>query len=258
MSGAVKFALIVAMPREVKPLLKDCRPVDHRPASNLPAEAAGTVSYPQLLYRFQDAILICSGPGYKNAALAAQQAIEAYSPQMVVSIGFAGALAEEMKVGEVIVPRHVISERTGSAFTSPRGRGVLVTAERVAGEERKRLLFTRFRAQAVDMEAAAVAAVAAARDCEFLALKVISDGLHSNVDLVTRFVRPEGFRVGAFLAHVLVRPWLWPAVHHLQRDSRRAAENLSGAVRVLVSKGTAILEELYAPAHALEAGAREN
>jgi hypothetical protein len=108
-----------------------------------------------------------------------------------------------------------------------------VTAETVAGEERKRVLFTRFQAQAVDMEAAAVAAVAAERGCEFLALKVISDTLESKVDFVTPFVRPEGFRVGAFLAHLSVRPWLWTAVRDLHRNSARAAENLSHTLRVL-------------------------
>jgi adenosylhomocysteine nucleosidase len=157
-----------------------------------------------------------------------------------------------MKVGDIFVPRHIVSERTGSAFTSPRGKGSLVTAETVAGEERKRILFARFRANAVDMEAAAVAAVAAAHDCEFLALKVISDALNSRVDFVSPFVRPEGFRTGAFLAHVSVRPWLWPAVRNLQRNSSRAAESLCRAVRVLLCKGTGILEELYAPARAVE------
>ncbi len=158
----------------------------------------------------ENGIVVCSGPGYKNAASAARQAIDRFSPEMVVSIGFAGALAPGMKVGDIFVPRHIVSERTGSAFTSPRGQGSLVTADTVAGEDRKRVLFARFHAQAVDMEAAAVAAVAASRDCEFLALKVISDELDTPIDFVEPFIRPEGFRIAAFLAHLSLRPWLWP------------------------------------------------
>jgi adenosylhomocysteine nucleosidase len=233
MSEAVKFVLIVAMHREIQPLLRYCQPVDGSLALKAPAEAAGAVSDPRRLYRYKDAMVVCSGPGYENAALAAQQAIEAYSPKMVISVGFAGALVPEMKVGDIFIPRHIISESNGSDFTAPRGQGVLVTAETVAGEEHKRALFTRFQAQAVDMEAAAVAAVAAAQHCEFFALKVISDTLNSGVDFVTAFVRPEGFRVGAFLAHVSVRPWLWPEVRALQRNSARAADNLSHTLRVL-------------------------
>ena len=67
-----------------------------------------------------------------------------------------------------------------------------MTADTVVGAERKRVLFKRFQAQAVDMEAAAVAAVAASRDCEFLALKVISDELDTQYRLRRAFIRPEG------------------------------------------------------------------
>ena len=256
MSETAKFALIAALEREIQPLLHECRPITGDQAP--PRDAAGTVSHPQRRFRYQDAVVICAGPGYKNASRAAQRAIQAYAPELIISIGFAGALAPEMGVGDIFVPRHVISERTESSYTLARGRGVLVTAERVAGEERKRLLFSRFGAQAVDMEAAAVAAEAATRGCEFLALKVISDTLASNVEFVSPFIRPEGFRAGAFVAHVSIRPWLWPAVRSLQRDSARAAENLCAAVRVLVSKGREVLAELYGPARALQADVRED
>ncbi len=195
------------------------------------------------------AIVVCSGPGYKNAGRAAQQAIAEYSPEMMVSIGFAGALAPEMKVGDIFVPRHIISERTGSAFTSARGQGVLVTAERVAGRGAQAPAVHPFQRAGRGHGSGSGGREAATRGCEFLALKVISDdAAHSNVEFVSPFVRPEGFRAGAFLAHLSIRPWLWPAVHNLQRDSARAAENLCAAVRVLVSKGREVLEELYSPA----------
>jgi adenosylhomocysteine nucleosidase len=247
----IKAAFIVAMRREVKPLLERCErlAVDFQGVQ----EPANTLRHPQSVYRWESGIVVCSGPGYKNAASAARQAIDSFSPEILVSIGFAGALAPGMKVGDIFVPRHIVSERTGSAFTSPRGKGSLVTADTVVGADRKRVLFKRFQAQAVDMEAAAVAAVAASRDCEFLALKVISDELDTRIDFVEPFIRPEGFRLGAFVAHLLIRPWLWPRVFCLWRDSCRAAENLSRAVRVFVMQGTSVLEDLYANGRLLEA-----
>jgi len=248
----ITTAFIVAMPREVKPLLEQCERLAVDDFMSV-QEPANTLRHPQSVYRWKSSVVVCSGPGYKNAASAARQAIDRFAPEMVVSIGFAGALAPEIKVGEVFVPRHIVSERTASAFTSPRGRGSLVTADTVVGAERKRVLFTRFQAQAVDMEAAAVAAVAAAHDCEFLALKVISDELDTRIDFVEPFIRPEGFRLGAFVAHLLLRPWLWPTVYRLYRDSCRAAENLSRAVRVFVIQGRGALEDLYAPGRVLEA-----
>ena len=36
MSEAVKFALIVALRREIQPLLEDCQPVDYSPSFGLP------------------------------------------------------------------------------------------------------------------------------------------------------------------------------------------------------------------------------
>jgi adenosylhomocysteine nucleosidase len=252
MTEQIKAAFIVAMQREVQPLLEQCEPMTVDDFLSV-QDSVNTLRHPQSVYRWENGIVVCSGPGYKNAASAAGQAIDRFSPEMVVSIGFAGALAPEMKVGDIFVPRHIVSERTGSAFTSPRGRGSLVTADTVAGADRKHILYARFHAQAVDMEAAAVAAVAAARDCEFLALKVISDELYSRIDFVEPFIRPEGFRMGAFMAHLSVRPWLWSSVFSLRRDSCRAAENLCRALRVFITQGRPGLEGFYANGRLLEA-----
>jgi adenosylhomocysteine nucleosidase len=252
MSEQINTVFIVAMQREIQPLLKECEPVTIDDFLSV-QDSANTLRHPQSVYRWENGVVVCSGPGFKNAASAARQAIDRFSPEMVVSIGFAGALAPGMKVGDICVPRHIVSERTGSAFTSPHGKGSLVTADTVAGADRKRVLFARFHAQAVDMEAAAVAAVAATRDCEFLALKVISDELDTPIDFVEPFIRPEGFRVAAFLAHLSIRPWLWPKVFCLRRDSCRAAKNLCGAIRVLVSQGRGALEALYGTGQVLEA-----
>jgi len=251
MSEQIKVAFIVAMQREVQPLLEECEPMTVDDFLSV-QDSANTLRHPQSVYRWKSGIVVCSGPGYKNAASAAGQAIDRFSPEVMVSIGFAGALAPGMKVGDIFVPRHIVSERTGSAFTTPRGKGTLVTADTVAGEDRKRVLFARFHAQAVDMEAAAVAAVAASRDCEFLALKVISDELDTRIDFVEPFIRPEGFRIGAFLAHVSVRPRLWPTVYCLRRNSCRAAENLCRAIRVFITQGRGALDGLNANGRVLE------
>lgn len=257
MSEQIKTAFIVAMQREVQPLLGECKEMTVDDFLSV-QDSANTLRHPQSVYQWENGIVVCSGPGYKNAASAARQAIDRFSPEMVVSIGFAGALAPGMKVGDIFVPRHIVSERTGSAFTSPRGQGSLVTADTVAGEDRKHVLFARFHAQAVDMEAAAVAAVAASQDCEFLALKVISDELDTRIDFFEPFLRPEGFRIAAFLAHLSVRPWLWPTVFCLRRDSCRAAENLCRAIRVFITQGRGALEGLYAKGQELEAELKES
>ena len=64
---------------------------------------------------------------------------------------------------------------TAAACSLDRGEGVLVSFGSVASPAQKAKLRESFGAQAVDMEAAAVARAAEARGVEFAVVKVISD-----------------------------------------------------------------------------------
>lgn len=94
----IKTVFIVAMEREVKPLLERCEAVSVDDFLSL-QEPVSTLRHPLSVYRCENGIVVCSGPGYKNAASAARQAMDRFSPEMMVSIGFAGALAPGIKVG---------------------------------------------------------------------------------------------------------------------------------------------------------------
>jgi len=78
--------------------------------------------------------------------------------------------------------------------------------------------------------AAGVAAAAAETGREFAAIKAISDGMGDDLDFLSDFVRPDGFATGRFIAHIALRPGLWPSVAALQRNSRLAAAALQNAV----------------------------
>jgi hypothetical protein len=80
------------------------------------------------------------------------------------------------------------------------------------------------------MEAAAVARSAEAHGIKFLACKVISDTHDSRLPPIMRFVKNGHFNTGAFIAHVAIRPWLWPGVVRLARNSAVAAKVLSAAL----------------------------
>jgi hypothetical protein len=45
-----------------------------------------------------------------------------------------------------------------------------------------------------------------------------------------RFVKNGQFNTGSFIAHVAIRPWLWPAVIKLARSSALASKVLSEAL----------------------------
>ena len=94
------------------------------------------------------------------------------------------------------------------------------------------MLADRWKADVVDMEAAAVAAVAQERGIEFVAVKAISDELDFEMPPVGQFVDGDGkFETVRFAVYVAMRPKWWSAVRQLNANSRMASVNLSHAVR---------------------------
>jgi hypothetical protein len=105
----------------------------------------------------------------------------------------------------------------------------------VAGKEQKIRLHKAYGADAVDMEAAAVAQGAEARGVEFGALKAISDAADFSLPLLDRppdrFVADDGrFRSLKFAGHVALRPWLWRTTIAMARNSSKASQALCGAL----------------------------
>lgn len=171
--------------------------------------------------------MVCGGIGPEAARRAAEAIITLYRPGLVVSGGFAGALDPALQVGQILRPRYVIDASDGSRTDCGSGQGVLVSFADVANAEQKARLGKAYAAQAVDMEAAAVARAAEAHALKFLACKVISDNSTSSLPPISRFVGNDGnFHVLRFMAYVTLRPWLWTKVKRLASDSAIAANKL--------------------------------
>ena len=93
-----------------------------------------------------------------------------------------------------------------------------------------------FGAEAVDMEAAAVARAAEARGVEFGAVKAISDEVEFEFPATERFVDAEGrFSEGRFAVYAILRPWLWWRVIQLAKNSKQASRALCGYLGNLMS-----------------------
>lgn len=181
-----------------------------------------------------DVVLVCGGIGAEAARRAAEAAIALYDPSVIYSAGFAGALNDQLKVGDVIQPQLVINAGDGSSITLNDGEGVLVSFASVASPEQKRRLGDSFRAQAVDMEAAAVARAAEAHGVRFRAVKAISDEVDFVFPKLNQFVDSDGkFREGQFAWFTALRPWLWPAVARLANNSKRASRALCDRLRAM-------------------------
>jgi len=212
-----EIAIIAALEREIDPLLKSWRNTDQ--------EYSGKRLR---FYSGENCVAVCGGIGPVAGRRAAEAAVALYRPNMLVSVGFAGALESNLRVGEVLELRWVIDASDGSRSDTGFGDGTLVSFSAVAGKEQKQKLANSYGARVVDMEAAAVAKSAQAHGLEFRAIKVVSDEIGFPIPPMENFITNDGlFRSGRFAAHVVIRPWMWAAAIRLGRNSSKAGAALS-------------------------------
>jgi len=219
-----RVAFVAALEREVRPLIKHWRLKERE--------------HDARRFRFfedGETILVCGGIGAQAARRAAEAVIVLYTPRIVYTVGYAGALDPELKVADVLRPARVINASDGSSLQIAGGQGILVTHAVMATAAQKSRLRESFGAQAVDMEASGVARAAEARAIRFGAIKVISDEHDFELPGTDRFVDTEGhFQETRFAMHVALRPWMWTRVIRLARNSKRATRVLCEALQELI------------------------
>ncbi len=237
MAESIKIAIVVALEREVSPLVAKWRRVDQE------FDDRHFICFEQ-----GSAVLICGGIGQEAARRATEAIAVKYHPELLVSAGFAGALDPNLRVGEIITPSRVIDAKDSSRTEIPSGSGVLVSGSATAGAAQKAKLASSYGAQAVDMEAAAVARGAQKHGIAFAALKAISDERDFEMPSMDRFVSSSGqLRSGAFVLFALLRPWLWPSVFRLARNSAKASRALCFELsRLILDTGHGTTKQLQA------------
>jgi adenosylhomocysteine nucleosidase len=221
-----KVGMVAALEREVKPLVRRWRLSEREHEGHK--------------FRFfekDNAVIVSGGIGEQAARRATEAIVALFSPEVVYSVGFAGALNATLKVGDILLPREVIDARDGSRIDTDDGlgaenqgsenKGALVSFPSVADPRQKLELARAYSAQAVDMEAAAVARGTQARGLRFAAVKVISDEFDFVMPPMQRFISPDGkFRAASFSLFAAVRPWMWKRLVRLARNSARASNAL--------------------------------
>lgn len=185
--------------------------------------------------------LLQTGVGLARAAAAAVGAPEAGA---FVSIGCAGALVADLRCGDVVVATAVLRlDEAGSVLDSlPAAAppalgasadaaarpGVVASSPVVLAAAAAKAAAARSGALVVEMEAAAIAAVARARGIACSTVRVVLDeaadavpALPGVLDDATGEIRPLGA-----LRTLASRPWAWPAVARVARQRRVAAARL--------------------------------
>ncbi len=234
MNDRTEVAIVAAMEREIAPLVRGWE----------------MILGPR--YRFFErgnVIVLAGGIGPKAAREAADTVLTFRQPSLIISTGFAGALRESLPIGTVIVPTKVLGAATEQTFRIEGGEGTLVSVDTIVDPVVKRDLGVKYAADAVDMEAAAVAEIAQARGVRFAAVKAISDGAGFELPPLSRFIDAAGeFQTMRFVAHAAIRPALWPALGKLKRNADKAANALSAFLARVQS--AADVDQLFVSARA--------
>jgi len=173
----------------------------------------------------------------------------------LVSFGLAGALAPELRVGEVIVSTDVIAANkrwwAGRQFrdrVADLARGIGARQGAVLGVEailataaQKSRAWNETRASAADLESDIVAALATSAGIPFVVVRAISDPAQRELPPAALLPLSEDGvpKLARVLASVLRRPNQITALIGLARDTRTALSALAGPARVLHALVTA-------------------
>ncbi|HEV2647341.1 MAG TPA: phosphorylase [Acidobacteriaceae bacterium] len=210
-------AIIAALPREVADLVRgwERRELGHK----------------VLVYTDGRSVVACAGMGAARASLAVDAAMATMPVTRLISAGLAGACDPKLKVGDLVRASAVIDATTAERCGSEESSHVLVSVNRIVSAAEKARLHAEYGADAVDMEAAAVAQMAQEHGLKFQAIKAISDEAEFAMEGLSRFAGPHGeFREYAFALHAALRPAMWRQVIALGRNSSIAISSLIHAL----------------------------
>ena len=213
-------------------------------------------------FKDKETLLVQTGMGKERAEDATQFALEHYPVTAIISLGFAGGLAPELRIGDVVVCStlqcapgkeqeeeklkplapdanllSLSSQVCGDLATRfCLGSGVTVL-ELDSNRQKMRQLSENFNAHIVDMESYWIARIASERQVPFIAIRCVSDNIWSSIQPFDQILASDGKllwrkAVLCFVSH----PQYFVNVFTLYRNTRRAKRNLIAFVGHLVSK----------------------
>ena len=195
-----KIAIMGAMPEEIEPIVEKL--------DNLKETIYGANKYYEGSYNGQEVVVAYSKIGKVFATLTATMLIEKFDCDMLLFSGVAGAISDELKIGDLIIADGLCQHDLDiTAFGHPYGfvpegevcistdvnlrniakeiakqkgltlkEGVIATGDQfVANAQRKDWIGDTFKADASEMEGASVAVACKALDVPFFILRAISD-----------------------------------------------------------------------------------
>lgn len=238
------IAVTAAMEREIAFLRSALTPPDHTKARF----AAGT-------FNSRTILLLRTGVGPLKTRQRLPELTKGHLPQCVISIGCAGALRPDMRIGDVVISEKLIDDTSEGCMYFPSASlietakeccrksripfhvgSTVSTAIVAATPEDKSSLAQKHAAIAVDMESAHVAAWAEELGVSMLSIRTISDSSTDRIppELSSMF-DPNGKILLSKAARLFVgRPGLFLSLIHLKSKFDRSFGNLEKIVVMLL------------------------
>jgi len=195
-------------------------------------------------------LLTLSGVGPDRARRAAEALLEKGCTALL-SWGCAGGLADQVRPGHLLLPE-IIKSAEGSEYNVDsmwHGRlvkglssrfatheGTLVAAGKMLSTSSdKKGLHMKTGAIGVDMESAAIAALATETGVPFAVIRAVADDAASGIPACVGNSMDSGGQVlmSRLMACLALRPWQWPTLVRLGRQFSKAKVTLSSVARRL-------------------------
>ena len=226
------LGIVAALEREAKPLTKNPIPL------RTPIKIAEQVW------------LIVAGMGPQQARAAAQQLVH-QGATAILSWGTAAGLDPDLESGFLFIPDSIV-DTDGSTYSTDAqwkarlymelsnsihlASGKLSTSFRIiTTPQDKHELFKRFNCQALDMESAALAAVAQTSSLPFMAIRAIVDTAdmiipNSVISALDKDGKPD---IAKLISGLLFQPQDWRTLFRLSRSFKSAEKSLHSACHKL-------------------------
>ena len=189
--------------------------------------------------------VVCGGVG-PAAATAAANSLVTQGAELLVSWGVAGGLEAELRAGNLILYTSVIDAATETEYHCDprwieqtkaclhhlgiRERIGLAVSAPVTTSHEKAALNRRYRCAAVDMESAAIAAVARTHGLGFAGLRVITDPATTSLTAIALVaLGPSNHSTWRVVAALGRRPWALPELLRLGLQYGSALKQLKRA-----------------------------
>jgi adenosylhomocysteine nucleosidase len=251
----LRLAIFSAFPQEIKRLVRCFRPTEKSERHSLVLYFARYLS--------KEVIVVQTGIGAENTEAALKHVVKDYSPDLVLSVGFGGALYDSASAGDIVcgdrvflIPENITAgsgpdrvkldlEEIPDAAAIVRRLsdrvqihiGCILTLERHMEKLAiRKILPGDLSFPVCDMETYFLARLAKEMKLPFLGLRAITDRADEEIPAELLRVTDEAgkYRLSLAIALILRRPQIITHIFRIGINARIASINLSYAVRALI------------------------